>query len=131
MLKTILSYSLIVLLSLTIFSSCKKDDDSCTAPSLSENIIGTWSPEWATTTVEFNTDGTLDDPGDALIGAEVNGVVYSDKTYNVVSDEELYVRAADPNNSTLAVEATVDVTVNECDKITISLLGAEASMNRE
>jgi|GEM_PF-715087 len=129
--KTILNYSFIALLLLTVFSSCKKDDDSCTAPSLSENIIGTWAPEWGTTTVEFNADGTLDDPGSLIIGTEINGVVYSDKTYNVVSDEEIYVRAADPNNSTLAAEATLGVTVNECDKITISILGMEASMNRE
>jgi len=129
--KTILNYSLLALLSFAVFSSCKKDDDSCTVPSLSENIIGTWSPEWGTTTVEFNTDGTLDDPGDAIVGAEINGVVFSNKTYNVVSDEELYVRAADPNDDTQAVDATLDITGNECDKITISLLGIEASMNRQ
>jgi len=130
--KTILNYSLLVLFSVAIFSSCKKDDDSsCTAPSLSENIIGVWVPTWETSTVGFNADGTLDDPADAMIGFEINGLVYSNKTYSVVSDSELYVRAADPNDDTQAIDATFEVTGNECDKITMSIFGIEAAMNRQ
>ncbi len=54
-------------------TACKEDE--CVAPDLADNIIGTWKVARDGNSVEFQTDGTLIDPNDALIGAEINETV--------------------------------------------------------
>ncbi len=106
-------------------TSCSKDD--CTAPALAENIIGTWSVTLGTTDIEFKSDGTLIDPGDALIGGEINGVVLDEKSYTVVADT-LNLTAA---KGSQFLTASLPVTDNQCDKITVEVIGLSAELKRK
>lgn len=108
------------------FTSC--GDDDCTAPALSENIVGSWTVVTGET-VEFQSDGTLVDPDDGIIGAEVNGVVFSDKSYAILGSDSLFVEAADPAGSG-STSFTFPVTENECDDITLELLGVGVGLSR-
>ncbi len=98
------------------FSSC--GDDDCAAPAISENIIGTWDTTVSSGEVEFKSDGTYIDNNDALLGVEINGVVYDDRTY-VVNGDSLVLTVSDPNGSG---ESSIgfEVTQNECDEIKLS-----------
>jgi hypothetical protein len=82
----------------TLFVACDKDED-CTAPDLSQNIIGTWSylsgPEG---TFEFQSDGTLNDPDGNIFEIEINGQTYDDKSYVVIGDT-LRLTAMETNGS--------------------------------
>ena len=95
--KAFLFYTILSLVSILTFTSCS--DESCEDQTLSEIIVGTWKSEFGSSTIEFLSDGTLIDTEDALIGFESNGVVYSEKSYLVVSETEIILQAADPNNT--------------------------------
>ena len=102
-------------------SSCKKDD--CTAPAISENIIGNWSVTLGSGDVEFKTDGTYVDDDEALFGVEVNGVVYDQRTY-VINGTTLTLTVSTPDGSGSS-STEFEVTQNECDeiKLTVDFLG--------
>ena len=101
-----------ILVSLT---SCKKD---CTAPAISENIIGTWRPVLSGGEVEFKADGTYIDDDDSLLGFESNGVVYDQRTY-VINGTTLTLTVAPPDNSG-EFSLETEVTQNECDEIKLT-----------
>jgi len=121
----------LLLLSLVLgvvgLSSCK--DDDCVAPELAENIVGTWAPQLSGGEVEFQADGTFIDPDDALYGVEINGVVYSDKTYSV-SGTTLTITVSDPNGSGTS-SSDFEITQNECDEIKISFLIISETLKRK
>lgn len=82
------------LLIIGLFSSCGGDE--CTADTLENAIVGKWTllsggQEFGE--VEFKSDGTLEDPDNALISAEVNGVSLDDKSYTVSGNESITLRA--------------------------------------
>ena len=127
--KTFLFYSFLTLVSIFTFSACS--EDSCDDQSLSEVIVGSWTSDLGSSTIQFLADGTLIDPADDLIAFETNGVVYSDKSYTVVSDTEIILRAADPDININSIEFPIEVTGFNCDKITLSLFGINVDSTRE
>lgn len=122
------------LFSLLFFAtSCQKNDDvSCTAPALQQNIVGTWKADYepTATAFEFKSDGTLDDPDDAILGGEVNGDKFTVKTYQAIGEDSLYVKAASPTTTNF-VETTLPVKENECNKITFEFFGIDGSITRQ
>ena len=100
------------------FTSCSKDDD-CTAPAIAVNIIGTWDAVLGSGEVEFKTDGTYVDDDEALLGVEVNGIVYDQRTY-AISGDTLTLTVADPNGGGES-SAEFEVTQNECDEIKLEV----------
>lgn len=123
---------LAALVSGTFFmTSCDTQNDpgSCTPPAVESNIVGTWKVQFSSGTVEFKSDGTLVDPNDDIFGASVNNDVFTEKTYNVMNDT-LNVTAASPTTSNSA-NASFPITKNECDKITLDLLGTSVELDRQ
>ncbi len=120
-------YFLILCVAALSLVACDKDDDGCTAPSLSENLVGTWKLSWENSTVEFKADGTLLDANDGLIGGEINGVTLDQKTW-LADDSSFEVQAA---SGAQFLNTTFEVTKNECDLIEVSLLGVTAEMTRQ
>ncbi len=118
---------LVVIGMVFVISACSEDE--CVAPGISENIIGSWKVTAGTGVVEFKTDGTFTDPDDDLIGGEINGEVLDQKTYSVTTDS-LFVEAASATSSN-AVSAAFPVEGNECDKITVSLIGTNVDFIRQ
>ena len=109
--------------------SCTQEDETCIAPAIATNIIGTWDVSISGGSVTFNTDSTFVDPSGALLSGEINGVELTEKTYSVTNDS-LYLRAGSPLSSD-NVSMTVPVTKNECDVITITAIGVPLNLNRQ
>lgn len=123
------------LFSLLFFAtSCDKssDDVSCTAPALQQNIVGTWKADYEPTAAafEFKSNGTLDDPDDAILGGDINGDKLTVKTYQTIGEDSLYVKAASPTTTNF-IDATFPVKENECDEITFEFFGVEGSITRQ
>ncbi|MEM9835749.1 MAG: hypothetical protein AAF828_04575 [Bacteroidota bacterium] len=115
---------------LTFTTSCGDDEDDCMAPELSANIVGSWNATTGAAT--FQADGTLIDPDDAIIGAEINGVVYTRKSYSVNQDT-LTVVAMPPTGSGMISSDFVAIQ-NECNRIVLDIgLGAALTetLNRQ
>lgn len=109
-------------------SSCTQDQD-CTAPAVETNIIGSWTVTGGTATVEFQSNGTLVDPSDDVLGGEINGDKLTVKTYSI-SNDTLYTTAASPT-TTNSIDAQFPITKNECDKITVTLIGIPVVFTRQ
>ena len=111
--------------------SCTQEDETCVAPAVATNIIGTWEVSVSGGNVTFNTDNTFLDPSGALLSGNINGVELTEKTYSVTADS-LYLRAGSPLSSE-NVSVTVPVTKNECDVITITItvIGVPLNLNRQ
>lgn len=125
------SFALLAVLALLFATSCQPATDDCTPPALGTNIIGKWSAAWKTNaTIEFKSNGTLSDPSDAIVGGEINGQALTVKTYEINGDS-LKVRAEAPNNPAQALTANVKVSENQCDRITLEILGIGVHMNRQ
>ncbi len=122
-----LCYSVLFLFVALMSISC---GDDCTAPALSENIVGKWKITLTGEEIEFKADGTLIDPNDGLIGGELNGVVLDEKSYEIVDGDTFSARAA---KDTQFLESEFNVTLNECDKITIAdpFFGLNIAMERQ
>ncbi|MEM1322712.1 MAG: hypothetical protein AAGG75_20775 [Bacteroidota bacterium] len=114
--------ALIVLL----LSSC--GDDDCAAPTLSDNIVGEWSVQLGGD-VEFKANGELVDLDGSLIEGEINGVPLAQKTYQVMGDTLLSLTASDGGVNALGVDFDVDD--NQCNEITLSILGIPLKMTRK
>jgi hypothetical protein len=112
-----------------ILASCTDKDETCVAPDVATNIIGLWDISISGGSVTFNTDSTFIDPSGALLSGEINGVELTEKTYSVTNDS-LYLRAGSPLSSD-NVSMTVPVTKNECDVITVTVIGVPLNMNRQ
>lgn len=121
-----------LVLSSLLFTSCTDDGDECTtAPAFEQNIIGTWSVTGLSGTFEFLADGTLSDPDGVLIDVEVNGVVFSEKSY-VINNSILTLTANEPNGvGTASVD--FELVTNDCDAITLedTAFQQEFTMNRQ
>ena len=72
----------------------------------------------------------MDDPSNAIIGGELNGVQLTVKTYQTIGEDSLYVKAA-AATSALFLETTFPVTKNDCDQITITVLSLPGNFSRQ
>jgi len=128
---TILKQSLILILALsTIFmASCDKTTTTpCTPPAVTSNIIGTWTtPDGET--VEFQSNGTLVDLNDAIIGGSVNNDTFTVKTYTVTTDS-LWLQAASAT-TTNSLAYTFPIVDNQCNEITLNIIGLNYKMTRQ
>lgn len=113
--KTITLTSFMVFF-LLIGASCKKD--SCTAPDVTQNIIGTWKAKNTENLIEFKTDGTYIDDNEYLLGFTSGGVNYSDRSYTI-SGDSLHVTVSEPNGSGYASKAYL-IEANKCEEIILS-----------
>jgi len=121
---------LIVAVALFMTACTQEDNGDCVPPAVEQNIIGTWAVTAGIATVEFQSDGTLVDPSDDLIGAIINNDTLSVKTYSI-SNDTLYTSAASPTSSNV-INGTYAITKNECDKITVSTtLGISFDFTRQ
>ena len=126
------SFALLAIFTILLATSCQTPDSTCTPPALEENIKGTWIATWENNVeVEFMANGALKDPSDAIFSAEVNGVQYTNKTYEVRTNSDLYVRVEDPNDATNFAETTIPVTKNECNTLTLEFLGIGVDLQRK
>ena len=121
-----------LLLSATLLTltSCDKD---CEPGSLESVIVGEWDllvQGVFIGEVEFESDGTLVDPGDALIGGEINGVTLDRKSYTVHSDELFTVRAQNLQG-TSSINADADVSSYTCDEIVANASGFDFTLRRK
>jgi hypothetical protein len=126
MLKPLFFIAFIALVTL----SCNKKED-CTPGELSSVIVGKWDLTALGTnagSVEFKSDGTLVDPDDVLIGGESGGVILDQKSYQVLSNTLVSVRA---ENGGQFVEAEFHVTSYTCDEIKIDVIGIEGIFSRK
>ncbi len=127
-----MKYYLLSLFALTILltSSCKKDD--CVAGNLETVIVGEWNVTVLIPvgSVEFKANGDLIDPDNALLDEEVNGVTLNKKSYVVVSNSLLRLRAENDINADFVVY-DVDITSYECDEIVFDVLGVEGRLSRK
>lgn len=73
--------------------------------------------------VEFQADGTLIDPNDAVVG----GSSTADKTY-VANGMTLTVTVSDGGAS---FSSEFDVTSNECDEIVVTFIGVDVTFTRQ
>ncbi|MEP7197430.1 MAG: hypothetical protein ABI851_12990 [Saprospiraceae bacterium] len=110
-----------------IILSCSKED--CTPSSINENVIGNWSIKTSafgfseSGTGSFNSDGSFNTvPDDLLISATINGTKLTKMTYKIL-DSTLVLKVSDPNNSNTSSSLSLDLTKNECDRISFSLSG--------
>jgi len=124
-----LKQGLVVLIAALFMVACTKEEDTCTAPSIEQNIVGSWMVTGGVATVEFQADGTLVDPSDDILGAVINGDTLSVKTYSIANDT-LYTVAASPT-TTNTIDAKFPINNNECDKITLSIIGLPFVLTRE
>lgn len=108
---------------LFVFTACNDDDEDCMPPALSENIVGEWEVSSTNDVVEFQADGTLIDPNDAVIAGSAN----AEKTY-VASGMTLTVTLSEGGAS---FSSEFDVTSNECDEIVVSFVGTEVTFTRQ
>jgi hypothetical protein len=124
-----LKQGLVVLTAVLFLTACTQEDSDCTPPAVEQNIVGTWTVTGGVATVEFQADGTLVDPSDDVLGAVINGDTLSVKTYSVANDT-LYAVAASPTTVN-TIDAQFPISKNECDKITLSLIGLPVVLTRE
>jgi hypothetical protein len=117
------SLLLMLLSGLFVFTACNDEDEDCMPPALSENIVGEWQVSTTNDIVEFQADGTLVDPNDAVIAGSAN----SEKTY-VASGMTLTVTLSEGGAS---FSSEFDVTSNECDEIVVSFVGADVTFTRQ
>lgn len=126
------SFAFLAIFAFLLVASCQKTDDNCTPPALEENIKGTWTATWENSAeVGFMANGQLSDPSDAIFGGEVNGVRLTVKTYEVRPDNKLYVKAEAPNAPNTYLDATIPVTKNECNTLTLEFAGIGAKLKRK
>lgn len=111
------------------FNACTQDNNNCTPPLVEQNILGSWFISGGVSGVEFQANGTLIDPDhDLFSGGIINGDTLSVKTYSI-SNDTLYVVAASAT-STNTRDAQFYIDHNECDKITLSILGLSFNYSR-
>ena len=109
---------------LILASACNKDEE-CTV--LADTIVGTWTSVISTSDIEFQSNGTLIDPEDSIIGGELNGTVLDEKSWSV-SNDSLHVRA---ESGAQFLSASFDVPSFDCDVVTLEFVGIEFTLNRK
>lgn len=122
-----MKYTILILASLIVlFNSCS---DDCDAPAFSENIIGLWigTSIGQSGRMEFNTDGTLVDQDDFLVSGEAGGVTLDEKSWTVDGDK-LTVKA---EKDAQFVSVEYDILENNCDIVTLELLGVSLELSRQ
>lgn len=99
--------------------------NDCTPPSLAENIVGTWKTSvFSVSDVEFFANGDLSDVDNALIFFAVNGLEYSDKSWEAIDDNNLLLTAKPPMGSGVSTRE-FKILRHECNEID---LGVDGSM---
>jgi hypothetical protein len=99
-----------------IYSSCSKESkESCTPPVIKENIIGSWRSVTVGGEVEFKSDGTYVDDDEMLLGVEVNGLKYDQRTYKVNGD--VLTLKVSPKTTNDSAVFEYDVVENKCNQI--------------
>lgn len=124
-----LKQGLVVLMFALFITACTQEDTDCVAPAVDQNIVGTWTVTGGVATVEFEANGTLIDPSDDILGGVINGDTLSVKTYSIANDT-LYTVAASAT-TTNSIDAQFPIDDNECDKITLSVIGLPFVLTRE
>ncbi|CAA6816373.1 MAG: Unknown protein [uncultured Aureispira sp.] len=124
-----LKQGLVVLMFALFITACTQEDTDCVPPAVDQNIVGTWTVTSGVATVEFEADGTLIDPSDDILGGVINGDTLSVKTYSIANDT-LYTVAASAT-TTNTIDAQFPIDENECDKITLSVIGLPFVLTRE
>lgn len=125
-----LSFLALAFVAFVGLSSCDDEDDTCTPPALSANIVGTWSLDYEPgSSVTFNSDGTYNDDAGVLLDI---GDPSPDKTRTYTVDDaastfQLTVEDTDGQS----IFATFTVADNQCDQITLDILGITAVMSRQ
>ena len=122
-----LLYGTVYLLTICVFINCSKDEDtSCTAPSITENIVGTWSVtniqnEGNEGTVTFNADGMgAATPADSAFAPLSETTSDPSEGFNWSYDtasERLMVQYLFPNNGSWTFRYRVDS--NDCEEVTL------------
>jgi len=123
----------LLLVGLIGLSSCSKssDDNSCIAPALSENIIGSWTTDYdPDSRAEFKTDGTLIDPNDIIFAGNINGLVLDLKTYSVTNQTVSIMATSSIDNSIGSLGAEFVISSNECAEIKFPVLGITVTLTR-
>lgn len=105
-----------------LLTSCK---DDCDAPLVDENIIGEWELQTGED-VEFQADGTLIDLEDGIIGFGDEETI---KTWSI-SGNSLAISALDAGGAG-GISTDFAIVENECDEITIGILGFNLKMERK
>jgi len=119
----------VLMVAVALFMTACTQDSDCTPPAVETNIVGSWTVTAGTATVEFQANGTLVDPSDDILGGVINGDSLSVKTYSI-SNDTLYTVAASAT-TTNSIDVQFPITKNECDKITLSVIGVPFVLTRE
>lgn len=106
------SFFLFAAITIIGLSSCGED---CVAPSIAENIVGTWDVSLSGGDVTFNADGTYIDDSEALYGLEVNGINYDQRSYSI--DGTTLTLTLSPSDIGGESSVEYEVTLNECDEM--------------
>ncbi len=112
-------------------TACATQDQECTPPAVEQNIIGTWTVTGGTAAVEFKANGTFDDPNDDIIGGFINSDTLDVKTYSVANDTLYTTASSSDTSSSNALNAKFPIDKNECDKITLSIIGIPFILTRQ
>lgn len=110
-----------------LFSSCEKDtttdpDQSCSASNIQEDIIGVWTSDNWSGSVEFETGSfnlPFEDPNDLMGSISVNGNSYDDKFYNGTSSSISIEYRKCYNCTSSAIQRKFKITDYDCNKITL------------
>lgn len=118
---------IVTLVSILLFQ-CKNEDDSCVAPGLSQNIIGSWTIKNSafgfsdTGSATFNSDGSIvSNPDGFLISGEVNGVKLTKQSYTI-KDSTITLKASSDAGGQF-VTSSMDMKSNSCNEIKFDVLG--------
>lgn len=126
--KSVLWYVFFILL---VAAACKKDDKCEEGDDLALVIVGRWDVKvfgLIAGEVEFKADGTLIDVNNVIIDGQSGGMDLEDKSYVVLSNSLLQVRAEDGGQS---VEHNLDITSYSCDEIRTTIVGFEVVLDRK
>jgi hypothetical protein len=121
--------AVLIIATALFMTACTQEDDDCIPPAVSQNIVGTWALPGGLATVEFQSNGTLIDPSDDLIGGVINNDTLSVKTYSI-SNDSLFTLAASAT-TTNSISGSYGITKNECNEITLSAAGVPIVFTRQ
>jgi hypothetical protein len=116
---------------LLVMVACQKDKKCALEGDLSVLIVGRWDVEvfgFLAGEAEFLADGTLIDADGVFINVEIGGVVLDQKSYVVISDSLIIVRA---ENGDLSQETEIEVTSYSCEEIKTNVFGFAVTLDRK
>ncbi len=117
---------LLLIPALLLVTSCQKD--TCDAPPVGQNIVGTWKVDSQSGSVVFQADGTLLDPNDLLIDGSVNGMVLDQKSWMLIPGDYLLLRA---ENGSTSLESEFYISRNDCNRISLEVPFVTVDLRRK